>query len=140
MAGFARYLWRSYQRHGITGITERSIATLNNYVSNIARGTLNNYEFRVIAMRRSGHHAIINWIAGQINGYYVFLNECHPGKNPFTSCRRAKSFLGMYARKDCMGNPVKKEAIIYNYEDQEIPRIVSDAFERNRKRWIGESK
>lgn len=140
MAGFVQVLRSAYQRHGISGIAERSIGALNSYISSLSSETTNNYEFRVIALRRSGHHAIVNWIAGQIDGYQVFLNECHPGKNPFTSCRKSNSLLGEHARKDYMGKPVKKEAIIYNYEDQDIPQIISATFERHRTRWLGVSK
>ncbi|MEQ9261510.1 MAG: hypothetical protein RIG84_20670 [Roseovarius sp.] len=41
---------------------------------------------RVFGMRRSGNHAIINWLQRNApGGGAVFFNNCVPGKNPFRS-------------------------------------------------------
>jgi hypothetical protein len=33
-------------------------------------------EMRALAMRRSGHHAVLNWILRQVRGPGLFLNDC----------------------------------------------------------------
>lgn len=35
--------------------------------------------FRVLGMRRSGNHAVIDWLRRNIEGPVVFLNDCTPG-------------------------------------------------------------
>ncbi len=39
-------------------------------------------QFRVFGMRRSGNHAVIDWLRRNIPGETVFLNDCAPG-DPF---------------------------------------------------------
>ncbi|WP_425043272.1 hypothetical protein [Primorskyibacter sp. S87] len=42
--------------------------------------------FRAFGMRRSGNHAILDWLLRNAPGEKsVFLNNCRPGKNPLTS-------------------------------------------------------
>lgn len=36
----------------------------------------NRTEVRALAMRRSGHHAVLNWILRQVRGPGLFLNDC----------------------------------------------------------------
>ena len=36
----------------------------------------NRTEIRALAMRRSGHHAVLNWILRQVRGPGLFLNDC----------------------------------------------------------------
>jgi len=38
--------------------------------------TVNEHEFRVFAMKRSGHHAVMNWLIGHFDGPIYFLNNC----------------------------------------------------------------
>ena len=45
--------------------------------------TVNKHEMRVVALKRSGHHAIIQWMYANVGGGYLFLNQCRPGVNPF---------------------------------------------------------
>src|ERR1700730_9867565 len=37
---------------------------------------VNKREFRVFAMKRSGHHAVINWLLLHFTGPAYFLNNC----------------------------------------------------------------
>lgn len=43
---------------------------------------------RIFGMRRSGNHAIINWLLRNVPAKgHVFLNNCQPGRNPLVGCR-----------------------------------------------------
>lgn len=43
---------------------------------------------RVFGLRRSGNHAVINWLARNApDGRSVFFNNCTPGRNPFETFR-----------------------------------------------------
>jgi hypothetical protein len=39
---------------------------------------VNQKEIRIFGIKRSGNHAIINWLLNQIPGKVVFLNNCYP--------------------------------------------------------------
>jgi hypothetical protein len=39
---------------------------------------VNQKEIRIFGIKRSGNHAIINWLFSQIPGTVVFLNNCYP--------------------------------------------------------------
>ncbi|MGB5594791.1 MAG: hypothetical protein WBM62_12250, partial [Crocosphaera sp.] len=89
----------------------------------------NNQEIRVFGLKRSGNHAIINWLFQQITGKVVFLNNCYP----------AGKKLNLYTGKgriDCKGinywdfkhrrfffekNPFAgKEIISYSKKDERL--------------------
>lgn len=42
---------------------------------------------RIYGMRRSGNHAVINWLQRNLPGGSVFLNNCHPRRDPLVSHR-----------------------------------------------------
>jgi hypothetical protein len=103
----------------------------------------NTLEIRLAALRRSGSHAIVHWLLSQLPGRGVFLNSCKPGENPYASCYRGDSAVrpaGAFDldRERDLG-PSPKDFLLYNYEDRELPAVVSDAFEAEHDRWLGTS-
>ena len=44
---------------------------------------INEHEICVVALKRSGHHAIVQWLYANVDGGYLFLNQCSPAANPF---------------------------------------------------------
>jgi hypothetical protein len=111
-------------------------------------GYTNESEMRVFALRRSGHHAIINWIRFQVKGRHCFLNDCEPNSNPFLTCRRGSSIVAspfvehsrLFWHKEALGKLSKKGVLIYNYEDKHFDDILTDYFEENRCKWLGKSQ
>lgn len=111
-------------------------------------GYTNQTEMRIFALRRSGHHAIINWIRFQAKGCYFFLNDCKPNSNPFISCAKKNSIIKGYflerpyffLEREALGKLSKKGLLVYNYEDRELEEVLTDHFEENRSKWLGESK
>ncbi|MBI4026214.1 MAG: hypothetical protein HY360_14600 [Verrucomicrobia bacterium] len=77
----------------------------------------NRYEFRFLGMHRSGHHAIINWVAGLFEGEVLFAN------NVAYDDRR-------YERYQFLNPPVAgaeyRDAYIFNVEDTDLATVVSD--------------
>lgn len=109
-------------------------------------GPPNRSIIRVLALRRSGHHAVLNWVRLHQEGRHVLLNDCRPGKNPFSHCSVAnsivKGFWGEHHYLDwdaeAAGRHAKKGTLIYNFEDQDLrdPRFSLDGgAEEN---WLGE--
>ncbi|KZY38725.1 hypothetical protein A3731_13870 [Roseovarius sp. HI0049] len=78
---------------------------------------------RVFGMRRSGNHAVINWLARNApGGRSLFFNNCTPGRKPFETYR-AVEIDGVQVAGDG-GDPVKLAgragdgtALILSYED-----------------------
>jgi hypothetical protein len=52
---------------------------------------INKREFRVCGLRRSGNHAIINWIMKQTQDKAVHINDIFIRENPFRACVEALS-------------------------------------------------
>lgn len=78
---------------------------------------------RVFGMRRSGNHAVINWLARNApGGRSLFFNNCTPGRKPFETYR-AVEIDGVRVAGDG-GDPVKLAAkagdgtaLMFSYED-----------------------
>lgn len=58
---------------------------------------INKKEYRVWGIKRSGNHAIINWIFSQLQGKVVFLNNCYP-----VGTKKLNIYEGV-GRIDCKG-------------------------------------
>lgn len=79
---------------------------------------------RVFGMRRSGNHAIINWLARNApGGRSVFFNNCTAGRDPFASFR-AVEIDGRRRPGSAGDNPAEfarragdGAAVIFSYED-----------------------
>lgn len=46
---------------------------------------VNEREYNVLALRRSGHHAIVAWLLSMMEGDWVYCNDVRPGQNPFSA-------------------------------------------------------
>lgn len=114
----------------------------------ILPGPANEWNIRIIAMRRSGHHAIVNWVRKQIPGRHCFLNDCVVGRNPFAGCNRlnsvVKGWVGEHGYLDWEseigGRHAKKGALIRNYEDADPEELVRSGTNRREEEWLGRSK
>lgn len=78
---------------------------------------------RVFGMRRSGNHAVINWLQRNApQGRALFFNDCTPGRKPFET-HRAVEIDGARAggpgadARECAGRAGNGAALIFSYED-----------------------
>ena len=142
------------KRKGLAGSIERGFAEFAAAVDSpwlryswVLPGPANRKEIRVLALRRSGQHAIINWIRSQVNGRHCFLNDCKPSGNPFETCLKGNSKITsrlaehnkLFWSRETSGKLSKKGVLIYNFENAELSAVANDRFELNRVKWIGES-
>lgn len=112
----------------------------------VLSGPTNQWSIRVFAQRRSGHHAIINWLRQQIPGRHCFLNDCQVGVNPFEGARR-NSVVRCWAGDhryinwtgEIRGRHAKKGTLIHNYEDGNIHQYSETITCEQETAWIGES-
>jgi hypothetical protein len=104
-------------------------------LSPLLPGATNSASFRIYALRRSGHHAILNWIRAHIPGRHCLLNDCIPGKNPLASCSRGNSVISaptgehyrLLWRLEQSGWRAKKGTLLYNYEDTDFSQYQPNA-------------
>ncbi|MGK7957559.1 MAG: hypothetical protein AB4063_20225 [Crocosphaera sp.] len=75
---------------------------------------------RVIGMRRSGNHAIINWLLGQVPKDTIFLNDLRPGLRQFRQGINTSFFKKL--RKVLEQNSFK-DIVIHSYEDIELASL-----------------
>ena len=70
--------------------------------------------YRVLCIRRSGQHAIINWLQNQISGTICFYNNAYPEQPIFDSCNNKESKLRFLQK----GN-----TLMYNIENPRFNRV-----------------
>jgi len=100
----------------------------------------NKNEFRITALQRSGHHAIINWIMLNLGGNICYLNNCSQQGNPYLCFRVIDSLIGgINIETEKIGNFSRKDLLIYNYEDKILNEIYSKPFINNIEKWVGKS-
>ena len=107
----------------------------------------NKYEFRIMALQRSGHHAIIQWMLANIKGRYCFLNNCIPGKNPFHKEHIMRSMERRFVSNipdisleaECNGDHRTKDFLVYNYENRSFDGILNPTFAAHRDACVGKS-
>lgn len=95
---------------------------------------LNKNEIKVVGLKRSGNHAVINWILSQCSGEKLFLNNVAPQKDPFKTCCPDQGSGAI--------RPDKKERdwLIYSYEDCYLDEINSPKFLKRHEQWLGRSE
>lgn len=108
--------------------------------------TVNNTEFRIVGMSRSGNHSIINWILEQLQGRYCFLNCAEPKTNPFHSARPLndnKTYQVNYQDFDLdaekKGKFSQKDYLLHSYEDCFLGMLNHKSFEEQHDTFVGTS-
>ncbi|NER80336.1 MAG: hypothetical protein F6K42_12300 [Leptolyngbya sp. SIO1D8] len=109
-------------------------------------GIINQVEIRMIGLRRSGNHALIDWIKKQQTGPFKHINDVPIGENPFR--HEYEYFIDHYPeypkviedlRRQSNGEFKPKDCFIYNYEDFTFKEILNPAFERKHDWYVGKS-
>ncbi|MHA1469269.1 MAG: hypothetical protein ACTSSP_01765 [Candidatus Asgardarchaeia archaeon] len=99
---------------------------------------INQKEIRVLGLKRTGHHAVINWIIKQTKGTVCFINDVKVDRNPF---RTSNAYSSIKDRKKQMkGDLRKKDLLIYSYEDKLWEECITQFYEDNRESYVGKSK
>jgi len=108
---------------------------------------MNQNEWRVIGMSRSGNHAIINWLFAQLEGRACFLNCCEPKNNPFCWIRPMGSgnayqvnYPDFDLGRERSGLFSKKDYLIYSHEDCFLGLLRRGLWEEQHNAWVGASE
>ena len=118
-----------------------------------AQKIVNKKEFRILGLRRSGNHAITNWIGKQVKGNSAFINHVRPLENPYRDQYESQLVLGRklpegdwkykdidWWKQEKEGDFSFKDCLIYSYEDQEIGKVADKSFERKHDLYLGKSE
>lgn len=98
---------------------------------------VNQKEIRVVGLKRTGNHAIINWLRQQHSGEVWHLNNIRPGTNPYRWLY--SHYPKEHLKQEALGNFVAKDCLIYSYEDYSIERVTDPKFERRHDVYLGKS-
>lgn len=108
----------------------------------------NDWEFRVYGMKRSGHHAIIMWLASHfpINTVH-FINDVPPFLDPFrfhsNTCdttSRSNHFVNRSESEIVGERDLHKLCLIYNYEEPDLHAFANRHPVPRKIELVGESK
>ncbi|MEC4893037.1 MAG: hypothetical protein SAL07_12640 [Oscillatoria sp. PMC 1051.18] len=107
---------------------------------------INQTEIRIVGLRRTGNHAIINWLREQATGVVWHLNNVAPLTNPFRyKCENLQDYFPQYEqaiaryRSQAKGDFVAKDWLLYSYEDYALEQITKSQFERKHDLYLGKS-
>lgn len=89
---------------------------------------VNQKEVRIVGLKRSGNHAIINWIRRQHSGEVWHLNNIPTEQNPYRFLYQ--HYPKEHLRREARGNFVKKDCLLYSFEDCLLEKIVDDGLEK----------
>lgn len=144
------YLFKRSQQKLQHGIEDFSRTLIHNPSK---QNVVNKKEFRVLGLRRSGNHAIINWIGKQVSGNSVFINHVRPLENPYRDQYESQLLLGRklpegdwkyknidWWKREKEGRFSYKDCLLYSYEDQEINKVSNNSFERKHDLYLGKSE
>ncbi|MDJ0556304.1 MAG: hypothetical protein QNJ68_18075 [Microcoleaceae cyanobacterium MO_207.B10] len=91
---------------------------------------VNQKEIRVVGMRRTGNHAIINWIKNQEIGNIKFLNDLKVNRNALRQSYENLRDNYPFVNQDCL---------IRSYEDYSLQEIANWIFESKHDLYSGRS-
>jgi hypothetical protein len=97
-------------------------------------------EFRIVGLRRSGNHALVNWIARQSGGVCQFKNDVPPLMNPSQYHNTYAEKNAVWREDAAMEGNQNVDAFIYSYEDHRLNYVTHRIFEKNHDQWIGLSE
>lgn len=96
---------------------------------------MNENEFRVFGMKRSGNHCIINWIASHFNKV-LFFNDVICYRSPICEINNNVFDIPQYQKlQDDTGD---RECLIYSYEDVD-PKLVHSDLVPDKEKILGPS-
>jgi len=98
---------------------------------------INKKEIILHGLKRSGHHAVANWIYRQSPDHKCYINDVKLDRNPFLT-RNAYSNIGD-RKREAKGEFSKKDLLMYTFEDKDITKVYSSYFTENREAFVGDS-
>ena len=86
---------------------------------------INRLEICAIAVRRSGHHAIVEWLLRLLDGDGCFLNDCRVQSSPFLRNKGTRATGQIDPEQERPGRFTPKDYLVHNYENRNLTKIFS---------------
>lgn len=99
---------------------------------------VNEKEIRIVGLRRTGNHGIINWIRKQHAGKVWHLNNITTERNPYRVLYL--HYKKEHLNREAKGNSVKKDCLLYSFEDYPLEKIVRGGLEKKHDLYLGKSR
>lgn len=100
---------------------------------------MNDFEFRVISPKRSGHHALVLWLSGLFDDSVLHLNDIELRKDPFATCKGQTFINELLGKGSPTPNPESdRRCVVLSYEDLDLTKVKGDS-DFNSNRWLGDS-
>lgn len=107
---------------------------------------INQKEVRFVGMRRTGNHALINWLMHQLSGEVRHLNNVVISRNPYRyKANNLRRYFPEHAemaktyQRQADGALVKRDCLLYSYEDWSLGQISRSRVEYNRELYFGKA-
>lgn len=146
--------FRQKTKHSLSDISRLAFHSFSDEI-------INKKEFRISGLRRTGNHAIINWIIKQSSGTVVFFNDIFINENPFQlivnaidtddpdfswradralNNRLYKGKEGIeILRREAKGDFIKKDLLIYSLEGYHPRLMAKKTIQRRHAMYFGNS-
>ena len=99
---------------------------------------VNEKEIRIVGLRRTGNHGIINWIKKQHAGQVWHLNNITTERNPYRVLYL--HYKKEHLNREAKGDSVKKDCLLYSLEDYPLEKIVRGGLEKKHDLYLGTSR
>lgn len=107
---------------------------------------VNQHEIRIVGMRRTGNHAVFEWMKAQTSGKIQSLNNLEINVNPYRyKYEKLRDYYPEYQgaieklKSLAKGEFAAQDWLFYNYEDHDLDKICSSFFKFNHDLYLGQS-
>jgi hypothetical protein len=108
---------------------------------------INEHEIRIVGMRRTGNHAVFEWIKAQAEGEIQSLNNLEVNVNPYRyKYEKLRDYYPQHKwvmgklKPPAKGNFSQRDWLFYSYEDHDLEKIGSPFFEFMHDLYLGKSR
>lgn len=107
---------------------------------------INQKEIRIVGLRRSGNHAITNWLEKQERGSIGYINNAPCDKNPYQHFYERHLSYNKYPKKirqlklQSRGKFTKYDCLLYSHEDYSLEQVTNPEFAEKHDIYLGKSR
>ena len=130
-------------RDDLTDYLEEVVKTLSPRPS--PSEIINQKEIRIVGLRRTGNHAITNWIKKQERGKIGYINNAPCEKNPYLHFYERHLSYKKYPQKirnlkrKSQGKFTKHDCLLYSHEDYSLEQVTNQELAKKHDIYLGKS-
>ncbi|KKI98258.1 hypothetical protein PROH_20315 [Prochlorothrix hollandica PCC 9006 = CALU 1027] len=108
---------------------------------------VNQREIRLVGMRRTGNHALSQWLQAQMEGTVLYCNNLEVLESPYRHKYEVlRDHFSQHRQvmerfhQESLGHFSPKDWLLYSYEDHDLGRVVHPYFEVKHDLYLGRSQ